>query len=196
MNWKGILGIAASCLVAGLVIGLVIGMRGCGGGANKLLQENAELKSEVTRQRFLASRAEDLRAQHAERRNNAERALAAAKAKEAKSAGTIKDLRIKVARAGRKRDERNDLIDALEGQNAVKNEQVDMLQAALDIAAEEMDAEFLAHSHTKTALGVSEKRANKLERYVVKEKPKRILIGIGSAVGASLVTLGAVAVAR
>jgi len=196
MDWKAVSIIAASCLAAGFVGGLALGVRGCGGGASKLLQENAELKSEVTRQRFLANQAEELRAQHAERRHAAERALEAMLVKDAASATTIKDLRAKVRKAGRKRDERNDLIDALEGQNMVKNQQIDLLQSALEAAAEEIDAVDQAHAHTSAALDASEKRADKLEKYVMKERPKRILIGVGSAVGASLITLGAVAAAR
>jgi hypothetical protein len=196
MDWRASLILAASCLTAGVVLGLVLGIRGCGGGASKLLQENAELKAEVTRQRFLAGQAEELRAEHAARRNAVERELEAAAAKEAESADTIKHLKRRVIRAGRETDERDDLIAAYERQDVVKNNQIDLLHEALSIAAEEMDAEFMAHAHTKTALSASEKRANKLEKYVMKERPKRILIGVGSAVGASLVTLGAVAAAR
>jgi chromosome segregation ATPase len=184
VNWKGILGIALGSAVAGLVLGLVLGMRGCDGGSvTKLLEENAELKVEVTRQRFLAHQAEDERADHAVRRNAAERELAAAKAKQAASDGTIKDLRSKVARAGRKRDERNDLIDALEMQSAVQEDQIDWVQAALDASKDETVAAIQGRLSLDAALAASEKRADKLEKYVMKERPKRVLIGIGSAIG-------------
>jgi chromosome segregation ATPase len=184
VNWKGILGIAVGSAVAGLVLGLVLGMRGCDGGSvTKLLEENAELKVEVTRQRFLAHEAEKERADHAVRRNDAERQLEAARAKQAASDGTIKDLRGKVARAGRKRDERNDLIDALEMQNAVKEDQIDWLQLALDASKDETIAANHGRLSLDAALVASEKRADKLEKHVMKERPKRILIGIGSAVG-------------
>jgi hypothetical protein len=184
MNWKGILGIALGSAIAGLVLGLVLGMRGCDGGSvTKLLEENAELKVEVSRQRFLAHEAEDEREAHAVRRNDAERQLAAARAKQKASDSTIVDLRGRVARAGRKRDERNDLIDALEGQNAVKDEQIDWVQAALDASKDETVAALQGRLSLDAALVASEKRADKLEKYVMKERPKRILIGIGSAVG-------------
>ena len=183
MDWKGILGLTVAALIVGLALGLVVGMRGCGGSTSKLLQENAELKAEVTRHKFLADEAERLRAKHAERRNTAERELAAMEEQQAASEGTIKDLRVKVAKVNRKRDERNDLIDAYESQAQVKDNQNDLLQAALSAAKDTMDAEFTAHSHTKSALATNEERADKLEKHVMKERPKKILIGVGSAIG-------------
>jgi hypothetical protein len=196
MDWKASLGLALACTLLGLALGLMLGMRGCGGGTSKVLQENAELKAEVTRYKFLASEAEDRRAVHAERGNTAERALAANKAKHAADAGTIKTLQGRVKAAGRKRDERNDLIDAYASQNVVKDEQIDLMGQALD-AAKAADAESrTVEARTSDALVSSEKRADKLEKHVLKERPKRILIGVGSAVGASLITLGAVAAAR
>jgi len=196
VDWRGILIVAAACLGVGFVGGLTLGLRGCGGGASKLLQENAELKSEVTRQRFLADQAEELRATHAERRHAAERALAAAEAREVASKDAIRTLRMRVAKAGRKRDERNDLIDAYAQQAEVKDSQIDLLQEALRAAADEIAASYDVEAALELALVASEKRADKLENYVIKERPKRILIGVGSAVGASLLTLGAVAAAR
>lgn len=192
MNWKGILGIALSCLMLGLAGGLLIGMRGCGGGVSKLLAENAELKAEVTRFKFLASEAEESRAIHARRRHDAERVAAALQEQNEVTTRTVADLRKKVARAGHKKDERDDLIVALELDGAVKDKRIDLLQAALNLSKEAEEAEFQAHSHTKSALTVSESRAGKLEKGLMKERPKKILIGVGSAVGASLLTLGSV----
>lgn len=193
MDWRGISILAVGCLAAGFVLGLVIGLRGCGGGGvNKMLAENAELKAEVTRQRFLANQAEELRAQHAERRNTAERALAAAEVKDAESADTIKHLRYRVVKAGRERDERDDLIDAIDRDRNDKAAKVDMLKMALAAAADEIAASYDVEAKLNLALSASEKRANKLERYVMKERPKRVLIGVGSAIGTAAVTLGAV----
>lgn len=192
MDWKAAAILAVSCLAAGIVLGLTLGLRGCGGGASKLLQENAELKAEVTRQRFLADQAEELRAQHAERRNTAERALAAMEEQEAESANTIKHLRRRVVQAGRKTDERDDLIVAIDRDRTKKGQQVDLLEVALAAAADEIAASYDVEAALELALSASEKRADKLERHVMKERPKRILIGVGSAVGASLLTLGSV----
>jgi hypothetical protein len=197
MSWKGILGIAASCLVVGLAVGLLIGLRGCGGGGvNKMLAENAELKADVKRFKFLAGESEDRRAVHAERQNTAERAVAAMRAKQAADAGTIKTLEDKVKAAGRKRDERNDLIDAYATKLVEKAAEIDFLGQALDAAKAAAAESLTAEARISDALVASESRAAKLEKYVMKERTKRIMIGVGSAVGASLVTLGAVAAAR
>jgi hypothetical protein len=189
MNWKGILSIAFICTVVGLMSGLALGMRGCGGGTSKVLQENAELKADVTRYKFLASEAEDRRAVHAERRNTAERALAANQAKHAADAGTIKTLQGRVKAAGRKRDERNDLIDAYASQAVVKDTQIDLMGQALTAAKDELEESYTVEARTSDALVSSEKRADKLEKHLLKERPKKILIGIGSAVGSVGVTL-------
>ena len=196
MNWKGILGLAASCLVAGLVVGLVLGLRGCGGGANKLLQENAELKAEVTRYRYLASEASKARAEHAEARHDAERALAASQEAEAASADTVRRLRDRVAKAGRKRDERDDLIDALSAQNAVKDDQIDWITAALEASKQETSFSMEAEQATNRALVASETRGDKLERYVVKSKRRLIWSNVGSVLGTSLVFTAAAVATR
>jgi chromosome segregation ATPase len=192
VNLKAVTGIALGSAVAGLVLGLVLGMRGCDDGSvTKLLEENAELKVEVTRQRFLAHEAEKKRADHAVRRNDAERELAAMVAVQAETVGTVKVLRAKVKAAGRKRDERNELIDALEMQNAVQEDQIDWVQAALDASKDETVSAIHGRLSLDAALVASEKRADMLEKRVMKERPKRVLIGVGSAIGASLLTLGA-----
>jgi chromosome segregation ATPase len=184
VDWRGITGIAVACALAGLLSGLVLGMRGCGdGNITKLLQENAELKSDITRYRFLAKQAEKERAKHAERRHAAERAYERIKAKQAASAKTIKDLRTKVIRAGRKRDERDALIDALTVAIGEKDEQINWLKAALDASKEETLSMYSAEQALNKALVASEERADKLEAHMMKDRKKKIAIGVGSAVG-------------
>jgi hypothetical protein len=183
MDWKAALAIGFICTVVGLMSGLALGMRGCGGGTSKMLQENAELKADVSRFRFLAGEAESQRADHAERRHTAERALAALQAKRAADAASIKALLAKVKAAGRKRDERDDLIDAYASQNALKDEQVSLLTQALDAAEVELELSYTAEERLNDALVASESRADKLEKHVLKERPRKILIGVGSAIG-------------
>jgi len=192
MDWKGVLGIALACLFAGLLSGLVLGMRGCGDeNINKLLQENAELKSDVTRYRFLAKQAEDERAKHAERRHTAERAVKRLQEAQEASGQTIKDLRAAVVAAGRKRDKRDDLIDALTLDIGKKTEQINWLQAALDASKEETISMYSAEQALNKALISSEERADKLEAHVMKDRKKKILIGVGSAIGgAGVMALG------
>ncbi len=196
MSWKGILSIAATCLVAGVVVGLVLGLRGCGGGASKLLQENAELKAEVTQHKFDAAEAAVVRLQHAEARNDAELELAARVELAAASADTVRRLRGRVAKAGRERDERDSLIEALDEENGGLLMNNGLLELALESARLELEAVDVGEAAWKSALATSEKRADKLENYVAKEKKRLIWSNIGSALGASLITLGAVAVAR
>jgi chromosome segregation ATPase len=192
MDWKGIAGIALACVLAGFLSGLVLGARGCQSqNITKLLQQNAELKGDVSRYRFLAKQAEDERAMHAERRHTAERALAAIEAKQVVSTATIKDLRFKVAKAGRKRDERNDLIDALTLSSEEKDEQINWLKAALDASKEETTSMYSAEQALNKALIASEERADKLESHMMKDRKKKIAIGTGSAVGGILLTFGA-----
>lgn len=184
MNWKGILGITLSAAAAGLVLGLVIGLRGCGGGnINQLLQENAELKAEVTRQKLIADEADALRADHAERRKAAERALAEVKVRAAASDGKVKELRAKVKEANHERDERDDLIEALDLDRAEKSEQIDLLQTALSAARDEIATGHTVEAALNKALLASESRADKLEQHAMKDRTKKILIGVGSAVG-------------
>jgi chromosome segregation ATPase len=184
MDWKGVAGIALATAIAGLLMGLVIGTRGCGDGSvNKLLQENAELKTQVTHHRFIARQAEKERAQQAERRNTAERVVGRLEAKQAASAATIKDLQTKVAKAGRKRDERDTLIDALTLENGAKDEQINWLKAALDASKSETTFAMDAEHAINQALVASEERADKLEKAVMKDRRKKILIGVGSSIG-------------
>jgi chromosome segregation ATPase len=183
MNWKGILGIALTCLVLGAAGGLLVGMRGCGGGTSKLLQENAELKAEVTRHRFLASEAEKARASHATKRADAERALLASESREATATEQVARLRRRVAAAGRERDERDDLIGALDQEVSSKTARIDMLTAAVAAAAEEIELGHAIESSLNAALVASESRADKLERGLMRERPKKIIIGVCSAVG-------------
>jgi len=184
VDWRGIVGIAVACALAGLLSGLVLGARGCESqSVTKLLQDNAELKADVTRYRFLAKQSEKQRAIHAERRHAAERAYERIKAKQAASAKTIKDLRTKVIRAGRKRDERNDLIDALTVAIGEKDEQINWLKAALDASKEETLSMYSAEQALNKALVASEERADKLEAHVMKDRKKKIAIGIGSGLG-------------
>lgn len=192
MDWRGIAGIAVACALAGLLSGLVLGMRGCNDGSiTKLLQDNAELKADVTRYRFLAKQAEKERAKHAERRHTAERVVARLEAKQDASAATIKDLRSAVARAGRKRDERNDLIDALTLSNGEKDEQINWLKAALDASKAETTFALDAEHAVNKALVASEERADKLEAHAMKGRKQKILIGVGSAIGgAGVMALG------
>jgi hypothetical protein len=191
MTWKGILGIALGSAVAGLVLGLVLGMRGCDGGVNKLLVENAQLKVEVDRQRSLAVEANELRVEHAEAREVAERALAATEVRAVAAGDEVKRLRVKVARAGRQRDERDDLIDAYEGQAVVKDEQIDYVQAALDASKQETSFAIEAEQSVNRALTAQTTRAGMLEKRVMKDRQKKILIGVGSAVGGVALAFGA-----
>ena len=196
MTWKGITGLVASVLVAGFVAGLVVGLRGCGGSASKLLQENAELKADVSRFHALAKDAQAARALHATARHDAERALAAAVEHEVASADTVRRLRARVAKAGRQRDERNDLIDALDrdkGREVMKN---GLLTLALESARLELQEADTGEQAWKSALEASERRGDKLERHIMKERPKRILIGVGSALGGAGVVALAVAVSK
>jgi chromosome segregation ATPase len=192
MDWKGVLGIALACLFAGLLSGLVLGARGCETqGVTKLLQDNAELKANVTRYRFLAKQAEKERAKHAERRHTAERAYERIKAKQVASGKTIKVLRGQVAAAGRKRDERDALIDALTIDIGEKTEQINWLKAALDASKEETTSMYSAEQALNKALVASEERADKLEAHVMKDRKKKIMIGVGSAIGgAGVMALG------
>ena len=192
MDWKGILGIALACLFAGLLSGLVLGARGCEGESiTKLLQENAELKSDVTRYRFLAKQAEDERAKHAGRRHTAERAAAAIAAKEAAANDRIKRLRRRMVQAGHKADERDELIAELDRDRNAKAEQINWLQAALDASKAETTSAIEAEHALNKALVASEERADKLEAHATKGRKQKILIGVGSAIGgAGVMALG------
>jgi hypothetical protein len=192
MDWRGILGIALSSAAAGLILGLVLGLRGCSdGGVTKLLEENAQLKVEVDRQRSKAVEADELRVEHAEGREAAERALAEMQAGKAAAADEVKRLRDKVRKAGRKRDERDELIDAYEGQAAIKDNQIDWLQAALDASKQETTLAVDAELALNRALVASEERADLLEKRVLKDRRKKAWIGVGSAVGgAGVMALG------
>lgn len=182
MTWRGILGIALACFVlGGLSVGSV--MRGCGGGTSKLLTENAELKAEVTRFKFLASEAAESRAIHAKRRHDAERALEASESREATATEQVARLRSRVAAAGRQRDERDDLIEALDQEVVSKAERIDLLTAAVGAAAEEIELGHTVEANLNAALVASESRGDKLEKGLMKERPKKILIGVGSAIG-------------
>lgn len=184
MDWKGIAGIAVAAALAGLLSGLVLGMRGCGdGNITQLLQDNAELKSDVTRYRFLAKQAEAERARHAERRHTAERMVKRLTEAQATSGKTIKSLRTQVVAAGRKRDKRDDLIDALTADNQTKSEHINWLNAALDAAKAETLSMYSAEQALNKALIASEERADKLEAHVLKDRKKKIFIGVGSGVG-------------
>ena len=192
MDWRGIAGIALATAVAGFVVGITLGMRGCEGqNITKLLQDNAELKGDVTRYRFLAHQAEDERAMHAERRHKAERALAAIQAQQAASDTTIAGLRDKVRKANKARDERDDLIDALTLDINAKKEQINWLQAALDASKEETTAMYSAEQALNKALLASEERADKLEAHAMKGRKQKIAIGVGSGLGGIAIAFGA-----
>lgn len=192
MDWKAVSGIAIACALAGLLSGLVLGARGCESQSiTKLLQDNAELKADVSRYRFLAKQSEKERAIHAERRHTAERAVKRLEEKQAASATKIKDLRNRVALAGRKRDERNELIDALTVAIGEKDEQINWLNAALDASKEETLSMYSAEQALNKALVASEERADKLEAHVMKDRKKKIAIGVGSGLGGIVLAFGA-----
>lgn len=193
MDWKAVSGIAIACALAGLLSGLVIGMRGCeDGSATKLLQENAELKAQVTRHRLAATQAEKNRAEQERLRLIAEQAAAAIGVKEAASYDKIKTLRAKVAKAGRERDERDDFIAELEKDRGQKIERINWLEAALEASKAETGFAVEAEQATNKALVASESRADKLEAHVMKERQKKIAIGVGSALGGCALTLASV----
>jgi chromosome segregation ATPase len=178
------------------IIGLVIGLRGCGSGsASKLLQENAALKQEVENQRFLAKQAEELRAAHAARRNAAERELEAAEEREAEAASTVATLRKRVKAERKKRDARDELIDALDKEMEASKTRAAFLSQALDAAKLELEQSYQIENALNAALRASEQRADKLEKHVGKSRRHKIAIGIGSAAGGAVLTLGAVAAA-
>ena len=111
--------------------------------------------------------------------------------REAAAIDTVKRLRKKVVQADRQRDERDDLIGALDEDREAKDEKIDLLQAALDAAIAEIEAGQTIEAALNTALVASEKRADKLEEHVMKDRRKKIAIGVGSAVGGIAITFGA-----
>jgi hypothetical protein len=192
MDWRGITILTLGSAAAGIILGVTLGVRGCSdGGVTKLLEENAQLKVEVDRQRSKAMEADELRVAHAEGREAAERALAAMQVDKAAADDKIKRLRDAVRKAGRERDERDDLIDAYEGQAVVKDGQIDWLQAALDASKQETTAAVDAELALNRALMASEERAYMLEKRVMKDRRKKAWIGVGSALGgAGVMALG------
>lgn len=174
------------------VLGLMVGLRGCDGGAtNKLLQENAELKQEVTNARFLIDEAEKRRAEHAVRRNAAERKLKAVEIRETAAVESVVYLRRRVGRERKERDTRDDLIDALDKDIEVKKARIDLLYEALTVAELELEEGHAIEASLNKALLASEKRADKLEKHVMKDRKKKIAIGVGSAAGGILLAFGA-----
>lgn len=184
MNAKGVAGLSVGMAVAGLVMGLVIGMRGCDdGSATKLLQANAELKAEVTRHRLVAEQARKQREEQERLRVTAEQAAAAIAVKEAAANDRIRRLRRTIVQAGHKADERDELIVEIDRDRNAKAERINWLEAALAASKAETGFAVEAERATNKALIASESRADKLESHVMKERQKKILIGVGSAVG-------------
>ena len=184
MNAKGVAGLSVGMAVAGLVMGLVIGMRGCDdGSATKLLQANAELKAEVTRHRLVAEQARKQREEQERLRVTAEQAAAAIAVKEAAAGDRIRVLRRRIVQAGHEADERDELIVEIDRDRDAKAERINWLEAALAASKSETGFAVEAEQATNKALIASESRADKLESHVMKERQKKILIGVGSAVG-------------
>lgn len=176
----------------GFVLGLVVGLKGCDDGdVTKLLAENARLKVEA--EEHLADGAEaSHRAGEAEGRLKAAMEQAEAlRAREAASTKTIAALETVVRKAGRARDERDDLIEAqaneLDRLKRVNLFDQEALQEAL-IRGDEYH--FASEAHRKAA-EANGKRADMLEKKVRKSRKQKIAIGVGSAVGGMAVAFGA-----
>ncbi len=184
MNAKGVAGLSVGMAVAGLVMGLVIGMRGCDdGSATKLLQANAELKAEVTRHRLVAEQARKQREEQERLRVTAEQAAAAIAVKEAAAGDRIRVLRRRIVQAGHEADERDELIVEIDRDRDAKAERINWLEAALAASKAETGFAVEAEQSVSRALVASEERGDKLEKHVMKERQKKILIGVTSAVG-------------
>lgn len=193
MTWKGITGLSVGMAIAGMALGLLIGIRGCSDGSpTKLLQENAELKAQVTRHRRYAELAEERRAEQERLRITAERAAAAIGGKAAAADDKIKKLRRRVVQAGREADERDDLIAEIDRDRRAKAERINWLEAALTASKAETGFAVEAEQSVNHALVASETRADKLERHVMKDRQKKILIGVGSALGGAGLALASV----
>jgi len=176
-----------------MALGLLIGIRGCSDGSpTKLLQENAELKAQVTRHRRYAELAEERRAEQERLRITAERAAAAIGGKAAAADDKIKKLRRRVVQAGREADERDDLIAEIDRDRRAKAERINWLEAALTASKAETGFAVEAEQSVNHALVASETRADKLERHVMKDRQKKILIGVGSALGGAGLALASV----
>lgn len=190
MNAKGVAGLSVGMAVAGLVMGLVIGMRGCDdGSATKLLQANAELKAEVTRHRLVAEQARKQREEQEALRVTAEQAAAAIAVKEAAAGDRIRVLRRRIVQAGHEADERDELIVEIDRDRNAKAERINWLEAALAASKAETGFAVEAEQSVSRALVASEERGDKLEKHVMKERQKKILIGVTSAVGGAGLTL-------
>ena len=184
MNAKGVAGLSVGMAVAGLVMGLVIGMRGCDdGSATKLLQANAQLKAEVTRHRLVAEQARKQREEQERLRVTAEQAAAAIAVKEAAAGARIRLLRRRIVQAGHEADERDELIVEIDRDRDAKAERINWLEAALAASKAETGFAVEAEQSVSRALVASEERGDKLEKHVMKERQKKILIGVTSAVG-------------
>ena len=193
MNAKGIAGLSFGMVVAGLVMGLVIGMRGCDdGSATKLLQENAELQAEVTRHRLVAEQARKQREEQERLRVTAEQAAAAIAVKEAEAGDRIRVLRRRIVQAGHEADERDELIVEIDRDRDAKAERINWLEAALAASKAETGFAVEAEQATNKALVASETRADKLEAHVLRDRKKKIAIGVGSALGGCALTLASV----
>ena len=181
MNGKAALGYLGA-VTAGLIMGLVLGAKGCDDGSvTRLLEENARLKIESEKHRADAFAAESGLAKAQER-------LAELRAIQVSHEGEIAALRKKVRQANRPRDERNEYIDALEKEN-VRLKEIDLFHR------DALTAAVTRGDHYQLAAEKEKERADMLEDKVLKGRTQKILIGVGSAIGASALTLGAVAAA-
>jgi hypothetical protein len=187
-------------VTAGLsfVLGLTVGMRGCeDASVTKLLEENARLKIESEKHRadaMLAATQRDnvTKAREATLAELREHEVAAEAAEE--SIATLRGIVRERTAAAKCKPER-DLIAALDEDRAVKRQQIDLLTQAVDAAQKELELGHSIEASLNASLAASEKRADLLEKKVLKGRKQKIAIGVGSALGSAALTLGAVSAA-
>ena len=198
MKWQGILGTTLAAAGLSFVLGLTVGMRGCeDASVTKLLEENARLKIQAERHRADAMLYATQRDAISKAKSETLAKLREAEAMEAAAEETVTTLR-KIVRqrtaAAQCKPER-DLIAALDADRENKRQQIDLLKAAVDVANEELELGHSIEAELNKALSASEKRADMLEKKVLKGRKQKIAIGVGSALGGAALTLGAVAAA-
>lgn len=179
-------------LLIGAVLGVaitVVGFKGCS-DEPPLVQRDAELQTEVERHRILAHQAEERRAKAAHDRDLAKAKLAQLEEENA----TLSNEILKRPRPTTYRQAVTQLDTCLDVVLR-KDQAMDLVKEAVDAYEVELNAASDQTVALQLALEASEERADLWKRRSLKDRRKKIAIGVGSALGGSLLTLGAVAAA-